>query len=260
MIQLDWDERKINEGLLITERRYNMENAFRAWFEKIHAYIVAGDLNMFVIYDSTNALYGYEHYDKENQKPYKYRHVISEFSNVDREAMFNVLQEALGKSPYFIFARLRKGSRGIRIRFAEEDYLKVFKLSVLKDALEKCLAAIPKTNNVLWAAQKPVVDNDKPSSRIIGEKKMNDFSLTNLRDAFINKVTHLDRKTVMIIAIIALLLLIAGKYTTIKDILKGIKDKVTRSKNYKAMVEDGTNAVNSLKKIIGIKGEVKDEA
>ena len=82
---------------------------------------------------------------------------------------------------------------------------------------------------------------------------MGNFSLSDLKDAVIDKVTHLDRKTVTILAILALLLLIVGKYQTIKDILIGIKDKVKRSKNFKAMVEDGTKAVNSLKKIVGIK-------
>ena len=82
---------------------------------------------------------------------------------------------------------------------------------------------------------------------------MKDFSLSNLKDAVIDKVTSLDKKTVTILAIIALLLLIVGKYQTIKDILIGIKDKVKRSKNFKAMVEDGTNALNSLKKLVGVK-------
>lgn len=89
-------------------------------------------------------------------------------------------------------------------------------------------------------------------------KKMNDFSLSNLKDAFISKVTHLDKKTITIIALIALILLVVGKYQDIKDILIGIKDKVKRSKNFKAMVADGTAAVNSLKKIVGIKDNEKD--
>lgn len=95
------------------------------------------------------------------------------------------------------------------------------------------------------------------------KKKMNDFSLTNLKDALVNKITHLDRKTVTILAIIALLLLVVGKYQDIKDILIGIKDKVKRSKNFKAMMADGTAAIDSLKKIVGVKDnkkEVTDEA
>ena len=89
-------------------------------------------------------------------------------------------------------------------------------------------------------------------------KKMNDFSLSNLKDALISKVTHLDKKTITIIALIALILLVVGKYQDIKDILIGIKDKVKRSKNFKAMVADGTAALSSLKKIVGIKDNEKD--
>lgn len=86
-----------------------------------------------------------------------------------------------------------------------------------------------------------------------GEKKVKDFSLTNLKDALVDKVTSLDKKTITILAVIALLLLIVGKYQDIKDIAKGIKDKVTRSKNFKAMVADANSAVAGLKKIVGIK-------
>lgn len=90
------------------------------------------------------------------------------------------------------------------------------------------------------------------------KKKMNDFSLTNLKDALVNKITHLDRKTVTILAIIALSLLVVGKYQDIKDILIGIKDKVKRSKNFKAMIADGTAAIDSLKKIVGVKDNKKE--
>lgn len=89
---------------------------------------------------------------------------------------------------------------------------------------------------------------------------MKDFSLSNLKDVVVDKVRCLDRKTITILALIALVLLVVGKYQTIKDILIGIKDKVKRSKNFKAMIEDGTNAINGLKKIIGIKEGAKDEA
>ena len=87
---------------------------------------------------------------------------------------------------------------------------------------------------------------------------MKDFSLGNLKDAVVDKVRCLDRRTVTILALIVLVLLVVGKYQTIKDILIGIKDKVTRSKNFKAMIEDGTNAINGLKKIVGIKEKTNE--
>ena len=95
--------------------------------------------------------------------------------------------------------------------------------------------------------------NEKYKEKKGEEKRMNSFSLTNLKDALVNKITHLDKKTITILALIALVLLVIGKYQDIKDILIGIKDKVKRSKNFKAMVADGTAAIDSLKKIVGVK-------
>lgn len=112
---------------------------------------------------------------------------------------------------------------------------------------------IPRTSSCCPEIEKPCTVNK-------GEKKVKDFSLTNLKDALVDKVTSLDKKTITILAVIALLLLIVGKYQDIKDIAKGIKDKVTRSKNFKAMVADANNAVAGLKKIVGIKEKgTKDE-
>lgn len=93
-----------------------------------------------------------------------------------------------------------------------------------------------------------------------GTHKMKDFSLTNLKDAVINKVTNLDKKTISILAIIALILLIVCRYNDLKDIAKGIKDKITKSKNFKAMKEDANAALDSLKKIIGIKKGANNES
>lgn len=185
-------------------------------------------------------------------------------------------------------AKLTKKASGIRIRF-DEDLTASEKTAAwkrvnqrLQDLVKGPAVQAPVSDEVKRAlavplmaqVDAPVDFNTEPGAinkvNCVHSKKKgtemgslrDDFSLSNLKDAFIDKVTHLDRKTVMIIAIIALLLLIVGKYQTIKDILIGIKDKVKRSKNFKAMVEDGTNAINSLKKIVGIKdkGEANAEA
>lgn len=105
-------------------------------------------------------------------------------------------------------------------------------------------------------------ETPKPSTTIKkkGTHKMKDFSLTNLKDAVINKVTNLDKKTISILAIIALILLIVCRYNDLKDIAKGIKDKITKSKNFKAMKEDANAALDSLKKIIGIKKGADNES
>lgn len=149
--------------------------------------------------------------------------------------------------PQIKFCRLSKKATGYRIRADVDCYTKSDCQRVLSDMLTRIYSSMDKEPQTLSKA---------PEKKCVHEKKgkqMGNFSLSDLKDAVIDKVTHLDRKTVTILAILALLLLIVGKYQTIKDILIGIKDKVKRSKNFKAMVEDGTKAVNSLKKIVGIK-------
>ena len=141
--------------------------------------------------------------------------------------------------------KLKKEEKALRFRLDLQNY-----------TYSECEKAITRLLN------KKEIDTtlhtDAPIETKKEKKKMEDFSLTNLKNALVNKITHLDKKTITILAIIALVLLVVGKYQDIKDILVGIKDKVKRSKNFKAMVADGTAAVNSLKKIIGIKDEGKD--
>lgn len=119
------------------------------------------------------------------------------------------------------------------------------------DAVEALITEIK--NNISYPDPHKVPTKVKECNVIKGEKRMNSFSLTNLKDALVNKITHLDKKTITILALIALVLLVVGKYQDIKDILIGIKDKVKRSKNFKAMVADSTAAIDSLKKIVGVK-------
>ena len=165
---------------------------------------------------------------------------------------------------------LTKKANGFRIRFA--DGLRKEEQIVLARFLENHLAKKCETesNTGIVASLPPIpVMAHKPctpcNNLVLAEKqkgkveKMNDFSFSNLKDALVRKITTLDKKTITILGIIVLLLLIATRYQDIKDILIGIKNKVVKSKNYKAMVEDGTNALNSLKKIVGVKAEAKDE-
>ena len=141
----------------------------------------------------------------------------------------------------------------LRIRFAE-DTLESDRMQAIQKLKQTIMQNVSTGTE---DAQHPVV-YDKYKEKKGEKKKMNDFSLTNLKDALVNKITHLDKKTVTILAIIALVLLVVGKYQDIKDILIGIKDKVKRSKNFKAMVADGTAALDSLKKIVGVKDNKKE--
>lgn len=212
--------------------------------------------NVFKIFDGTpQVVYGYaSHSDPD--APYIVKHIYD--LNVSKEDFTTIKNELLCKIQEIRgikIAILAKKSNGIRIRFSDENESvddKVFRLSTLLE----CTLPDPVKSDTLSkpkkSCSKTVVKNER--------KKMEDFSLSNLKDAFIQKVTRLDRKTVMILAIVALILLVVGKYTTIKEIAVGIKDKIKRSKNFKAMMEDGTNAVNSLKKIVGVKSGDKDEA
>lgn len=236
-----------------------------------------------IFYGNGNLLYEYR--TNEPAALYDYRATLPErMFDTDLDQLLEALKNATFGWPDIKIAELKKKSHGIRIRFENETISNHIK----KDLINKLFA---KVELDIWRRQPVMMDpvltgtitatpgsiSEVPATELkhIGAaaaltpvavsstmkgKKMKDFSLTNLKDALVDKVTHLDRRTVMILAIIALVLLIVGKYTTIKDIAKGIKDKVKRSKNFKAMVEDGTNAINGLKKIVGVKSGDKDEA
>ena len=204
------------------------------------------------IYDGQPKLvYGY----KDLKSPYmgKTLMVIDKVPDNVIDKLHRILRETMLPVKGMTFCRLTQSEHGMRIRFTDESLIYNYRFLVLNSFEEnlrrKGYLNTPDVKQPLEKAQVPV-----PVKKIEKEKKkMESFSLSNLKDALVNKITHLDRKTVMILAIIALVLLILGKYQTIKDILIGIKDKVKRSKNFKAMVEDGTNAINGLKKIIGVK-------
>lgn len=201
------------------------------------------------IYDGQPKLvYGYA----DLKSPYmnKTLMVINKIPDEVINKLYGILRDTMLSVKGMTFCRLTQSERGMRIRFTDDllsYHDKFFAINSFEGNLR--LRGYLENTQPLEKAQVPT-----PVKKIEKEKKkMESFSLSNLKDALVNKITHLDRKTVMILAIIALVLLILGKYQTIKDILIGIKDKVKRSKNFKAMVEDGTNAINGLKKIIGVK-------
>ena len=177
------------------------------------------------------------------------------------EDLYDHLGRITKELPNIKVARLTKKANGIRIRFEKPMHgNKYCAKEIWEEQIDKCIRNLKDIADMSDTAINPASYSEdfntywKDETNKEKEKeKMKDFSLSNLKDAVIDKVTSLDKKTVTILAIIALLLLIVGKYQTIKDILIGIKDKVKKSKNFKAMVEDGTNALNSLKKLVGVK-------
>ena len=220
-------------------------------------------LCMKVFKGSENYIYFYE--DSKGENPYMYKHNWTnhyfDSDNTFIENFFEFLVKYTENLPAIKVARLQKKANGIRIRF-DENYSTREGLNSLHNLIEKTYimsnSPTPAKPEPTQAKPEPTIWVRKPAPCVATEKKgnkMGDFSLSNLKDALVDKITHLDRKTVMILSIIALLLLIAGKYNTIKDILAGIKNKVKNSDNFKAMVTDGTNAINSLKKIVGVKGK-----
>lgn len=213
-------------------------------------------LCMKVFKGSENCIYFYEDHKGENPYAYKRNWTSHRFDPDDTfiENFFEFLVDHTEDLPAIKVARLQKKANGIRIRF-DENYSTQKGLDSLLNLIN---TAYVLGNSPTPAEPEPTTSVWKSAQYVATEKKgnnMGDFSLSNLKDALVDKITHLDRKTVMILSIIALLLLIAGKYNTIKDILSGIKNKVKNSDNFKAMVTDGTNAINSLKKIVGVKGK-----
>lgn len=200
--------------------------------------------------------------DNKGEDPYIFKSLWTDHQfkpdNTFLDDFYQFLVEYTAEMPMIKVARLQKKANGIRIRldenYSDEDGWEALdKLRTVASALADAEVPAPAP-----ARPEPTTPAFKPAQYVTTEKKgnnMGDFSLSNLKDALVDKITHLDRKTVMILSIIALLLLIAGKYNTIKDILSGIKNKVKNSDNFKAMVTDGTNAINSLKKIVGVKGK-----
>lgn len=227
-------------------------------------------LCMKVFKGSENCIYFYEDHKGENPYAYKRNWTSHRFDPDDTfiENFFEFLVDHTEDLPAIKVARLQKKANGIRIRF-DENYSTQKGLDSLLNLINTAYVlgnsptpAEPEPTTSVWkpipVKPEPTTSVWKPAPYVATEKKgnnMGDFSLSNLKDALVDKITHLDRKTVMILSIIALLLLIAGKYNTIKDILSGIKNKVKNSDNFKAMVTDGTNAINSLKKIVGVKGK-----
>ena len=172
---------------------------------------------------------------------------ITQMFSYDSDLIAGTIKDLCHDTSLIKWCMLEKKQTGIRMRF---DLESAFDCGIDREDLVEVL----KDSATYLVAQTIKNKTEESSLKEVKEKRnMNDFSLGNLKDALVTKITSLDRKTVMILAILALLLLIAGKYQTIKDIAIGIKDKVKRSKNFKAMVEDGTNALNALKKLLGIK-------
>lgn len=170
--------------------------------------------------------------------------------DIDTDTIYKTLFDNMGEwvqaIPEIKVCHLKDGN--LRIRFTEDA-----SESDRRQAVQRLKQTIKQNVNIgSVGIPLPCID-EKYKEKKGEEKRMNSFSLTNLKDALVNKITHLDKKTITILALIALVLLVVGKYQDIKDILVGIKDKVKRSKNFKAMVADGTAAVNSLKKIVGVK-------
>lgn len=178
-----------------------------------------------------------------------YAHNIN--SDADYQLLFNNIGQWVQAIPEIKVCHLKDGN--LRIRFEEGTTS-----SDRAQAVQRLKQTIKQNVNIgSVGIPLPCIDEKYERYEKYKEKKekkrMNSFSLTNLKDALVNKITHLDKKTITILALIALVLLVVGKYQDIKDILVGIKDKVKRSKNFKAMVADGTAAIDSLKKIVGVK-------
>lgn len=218
------------------------------------------ELNVFKIYDNIpNMVYFYRKFKSDGPYETKERYT-KEIPYSDISHLISGVRQVLTEIPGITYCRCTQNEQCLRIRFLNEDDPVYKKIAILNQIMHNIKQEKTENNIVKpdtrMSQTTPV--SYKPERN---KKKMESFSLSNLKDAVIDKVTHLDRKTVTILAIIALLLLIVGKYQTIKDILIGVKDKVKRSKNFKAMVEDGTNAINNLKKIVGIKDKgVTNEA
>lgn len=245
--------------------------ALRNLFEGICSLLTDndGDVNVFKIFKSTPyVIYAYETHE-EPKDGYVDKKTYSPLTRAEMnfDVFVTLISDSLKHNPKVKWCNGTKGSDHLRLRFADESWNLDTKRRIIRQLSDDVMSKVEifssdKKEGIPCKTAPATTNCVSPKADKKKGEKMGDFSLSNLKDAVIDKVTSLDRKTITILAIIALLLLIVGKYQTIKDILIGIKDKVKRSKNFKAMVEDGTNAINGLKKIVGIKdkGAKTDEA
>lgn len=244
--------------------------------------------NSFCLYYGSNntTLYAHDKYNKSYDA--KLLFTDKKMSDDMLESISYVLTLISQEITRIKTCNLSKTRKGFRLRFSDEDCSKTAKEEIIACLFAEAQEFInkdpylivkyqdidlginqnidPNTTDTYieqttcpLASEKPeevVITNSKQNKE---ELKVNEFSLTNLKDALVSKITSLDKKTITILAIIALALLVVGKYQDIKDIIKGIVDKIKKSKNFKAMVEDGSNAVKNLKKIVGIKERKTDE-
>lgn len=211
-----------------------------------------------------SVLYVYDNYNKDSSQSYSAKKNItlgkfecpSAFKTLFLQAAREVESER--KRNAIAFAELTKNGEGVRIRKLDgQRYGDIVQdLDAIMDEMLGIYAeAISSTPDVVPGPIPTPVVVEKKERKVNKEKKMNDFSLENIKNAIVRKVTSLDKKTITLLSILALALLIVCRYKDIKDILNGIISKVKASDNFKEMVADGTNAVNGLKKIVGIKGE-----
>lgn len=201
-----------------------------------------------VFYGTDDTLYAY----KDKDSPFISKWIINLRGETLKEQAYQLIVANSGSD--LKCARLSKKATGWRYRFPDNCISPT-------NAIDNVIARIKK-QKTYWGqdteyTQQPVSMLTPVDVVNVQRERtnMNDFSLTNLKNALVNKVTSLDKKTVTILSIIALVLLVFCKYKDIKDILNGIKDKIKSSDNFKEMVADGTSAVNSLKKIVGVKGD-----
>lgn len=212
-----------------------------------------------------NLLYVYDNYNKDSSQSYTAKKNITpgtfDCPSAFKELFLRAAREVEAKKERnaIAFAELTKNGEGVRIRKLDgQRYGDVVQdLDAIMDEMLGIYAeAISSTPDVVPGSITPVpVVVEKKEHKVNKEKKMNDFSLENIKNAIVRKVTSLDKKTITLLSILALVLLIICRYKDIKDIINGIISKVKASDNFKEMVADGTNAVNGLKKIVGIKGE-----
>ena len=215
----------------------------------------------FKVYLSTpRTLYTYPDTSKESTYINRSTWCTEPITSDDMMLIYTKLAKYIGLNTEIKYLVSSNG-KYVRLRFdtdTSKDNVEILVRSIIAkmDAILKSNTDQPAWVNSL---AEPKTET-KVVQRIKETKQMNDFSLTNLKNAIIDKVTHLDKKTITLLGILILLLLIATRYNDIKDILNGIKNKIAKSENFKAMKSDAAHAVDGLKKIIGVKKGDNDEA
>lgn len=200
---------------------------------------VGGDrLNIIKIYRGTPTLYAYKDL---NGAGYIYKLKLDNENLNSFDNIRNILQDIDLFSKNYYMYKIFNTAGSDYVRLSKDNYNASQIITILKAYVKLIETKEYKPGNY-YDNKKETQDMNQPVSSV------------PLLDNLTKKVKTLDKKTVVTIATVALVLLVLSQYTLVKKLLIDTKESLIKSKNFTAMTADLSSAFTCLKKILGIKG------